>query len=306
MNRYEFIEAVLNFLKHKILLIVVKIVSLLVFLMISFYTYNRVYTSISLIELKNLLDIYFWFFSTITQFNGAIIGLVLATLGISWVIHSEKTIFLFTKKDYMILRISIFIFLVNTFFGFLWLSIFSNSYILIKLISLSIVIEIWGLLLLGLFFVRMVNNFENKALKELNLLETEKIINQLDYEYEGEGINKIYIINKNQPISIDGITIFASTSSCDLKYSFPEIDKIFQNKAQLSVIPKNLFDKLPIKNFLNWEIIFKLTTSRGNSYYMGVIIIFNKIDKKNLKITNSPRFQALVEDEYISLSKRDL
>jgi len=233
-------------------LLILKIILILFFLLISLYAYNQINANISLIELKNLTEIRFWYFSTVAQFNGAIIGLILAALGISLVIHSEKTIFLFTRNEFILLKITIFILLSNTFLAFLLLSMFLNLDSLIKLISFSIIVETWALAFLGIFFVRIISSFENKVQHEVNLLNTEKIIEQLiiDHEVSNEGLNIVNIISQNQSVSINEIKVFAKTGACYLTYHFPDKQK-FGNKIRLSPIPKKLFGALQIDNNLN-------------------------------------------------------
>ena len=160
-----------------------KIIWMVIAVIIALPVYYLLLINFSTFDSKSLKDMQYWFFSTIAQFNGAIVGLMLAALGISYIMHSEKTIFLFKKDEFELLRVTLYLFILNALFAFLCLSVLHHENYIVILTPLTLIIESVALILLGLFFNKSINIFGSEVQQKLRKIENEKIIGNLNIEH---------------------------------------------------------------------------------------------------------------------------
>lgn len=248
-----------------------KIVSFLLYLVILIPVYYLIYLTIS--SVKDLKDIPYWFFSAIIQFNGSVVGLILAAIGISFIMHSEKIIFLFKKKEFGLLRYTVYAFILNVFLGFLGLSVISPDNYLIELMSLTLIIEILALSFLALIFTRSLNIFQYEVQWELYKTDAENIVRNLSVEHElsNEKRNVLFLVNQDQPIfDIEGIIqpiIYRKKGPGFFSYSkdilplkaitIPTISKFDNNRIQVSYIPKENINLMRIEDNLEFNMVLK-------------------------------------------------
>jgi len=159
-----------------------KIIWMVIAVIIALPVYYLLLINFSTFDSESLKDMQYWFFSTIAQFNGAIVGLMLAALGISYIMHSEKTIFLFKKDEFELLKVTLYLFIFNAFFAFLCLVLHPENYI-VFLTPLTLIIESVALILLGLFLNKSINIFGSEVQQKLRKIENEKIIGNLNIEH---------------------------------------------------------------------------------------------------------------------------
>jgi hypothetical protein len=268
--------------------------------------------------LKDLNDIPYWFFSAIIQFNGSVIGLVLAALAISFIMHSEKTVFLFKKQEFERLRYSIYLFILNAFLGFLGLSVIYKANYLIELMSITLIIESLALLFLGLIFRRSLDIFQYELHWELNKRDAEKIIKNLSIEHQisNDNRNLLFLANKDQLIfDVEGTIyprIYRRKEPGLFSYSsdvlpiqairIPLIGKL-NNRTQLVHIPKEILDLMKIEDNLEFNMLLKFRKTMYDFFYITVLIAFKKIDDECLKLIREPSFTIVDKESYTSISE---
>ena len=297
---------------------IMKFVLVFISSIISIILYYFVFKIIS--NITDLDNVRLWFFSTVAQFNGAIVGLILAALGISFIIHSEKTIFLFKDKEFKLLKYTIYLFILNTFFAFMGLSIIYQTNYSIGLISLTLLIEILALVSLGVFFTRSIYIFQNEALYELNKRDIEKLINdfKIEHELSDDKQTFLFFINKSKPIfDVEGIIHprickriepgYFYTSSTIFNFQaiqIPIISKIDNNsKVQLSSIPNEVYNKMKIEDNLDFNIFLKFRKGIYDYLFIIIFITLRKTDEEDLTFVKEPFFQVGYEDLYNELKE---
>lgn len=272
--------------------------------------YNLIHMAIS--NIANLDEARFWFFSVIAQFNGAVIGLVLAALGISFIMHSEKTIFIFKEGDFDLLKYTIYIFILNTLFAFMGLSVIYQPNISIVLISLSLIIEIFALIFLGLFFTKSIDIFQNEVQYELKKKDSEKIIKDISIELSSDEGNCLVFQNRGTPISDVEGTIHPrickkiepgpfSPSTTILNFPAIEIkviNKINDNSSvRLSHIDKDISNQMNIGDNLDFNICLKFR-KQNDFLYIVIQTTLEKMWGSNLKFIKEPFFEIVSEELY--------
>ncbi|NPE27945.1 hypothetical protein HNV12_08220 [Methanococcoides sp. SA1] len=294
---------------NKIIKFVVFLISLITFI----FFYDITFGIVS--NISDFNNVKLWFFSTVAQFNGAIVGLILAALGISFIIHSEKTIFLFKEKDFKLLKYTIYIFILNTFFGFMGLSVIYQPNYSIGLFSLTLLIEILALVSLGVFFARSIYIFQKEALYELNKRDIEKLINdfKIELEVSNDKETLLFLTNRSKPVfDVEGIIhpriskrikqgVFSPLSDI-LNFQairIPNISRVDTNsRVQLSSIPKEVYNKMEIEDNLDFNINLKFKKGIDDFYYIIIYIALRKVDEDNLTFVKEPYFQVGTEDLY--------
>lgn len=192
------------------------------------------------------------------------------------------------------------------------LSVINKSNHIIGLISLTFIVEIFGLICLGLFFTRSLTIFQNEVLWELKRRDDEKIIKDVNIEHElFDGKNLFFFVSQdNRFFDVEGI-IFPRiyrkmASGINLlpiqSLRIPTLNRINSNsKVQLSEIPKEILNLMKVGDNLEFNVLLKLRNVTYDFFYINIYITFKKMDEENLKYIKEPYFQIINEEAYNSV-----
>lgn len=292
-----------------------KIIWMVIAVIIALPVYYLLLINFSTFDSKSLKDMQYWFFSTIAQFNGAIVGLMLAALGISYIMHSEKTIFLFKKDEFELLRVTLYLFILNALFAFLCLSVLHHENYIVILTPLTLIIESVALILLGLFFNKSINIFGSEVQQKLRKIENEKIIGNLNIEHvlDNDKRNILVFESRNHFFDIEGIIhprIYKRMNGPGFFSYQKDIIRIMpkripiknqikgNNRVRLCHIPKEIIESMEVGYSLEWNMLLKFRDRVRNFYYVWIRVVFEKIEDKKLKIIKVPYLQIVDEEAY--------
>jgi hypothetical protein len=298
-----------------------KIIWMVIAAIIALPVYYLLLISISTLDSESLKNMQYWFFSTIAQFNGAIIGLMLAALGISYIMHSEKTIFLFKKDEFELLRVTHYLFILNALIAFLCLSVLHHEKYIVLLTPLTLIIECIALILLGLFFNKSINIFGREVRQKLRKIESEKIIGDINIEHalDNDKRNILVFVSRNQTFfDIEGVIhprIYKRMSGPGLFSYQRDIIGIMpkripiksqikeSNRVHLCHIPKEIIESMEVGYCLEWNMLLKFRDRLRIFYYVWIRVVFEKIEDEKLKIIKVPYLQIVDEEAYLYTDK---
>lgn len=283
--------------------------------------YYLLLITFSTFDSESLQDMQYWFFSTIAQFNGAILGLMLAALGISYIMHSEKTIFLFKKDEFELLRVTLYLFILNALIAFLCLSVLHHENYIVILIPLTLIIECVALILLGLFFNKSINIFGSEVQQKLRTIENEKIIGDITIEHALDNDKRNILVFESRNLTffdIEGIShprIYKRMKGPGF-FSYQEDIIGFMpkripiknqikgnNRVHLCHIPKEIIESMEVGYSLEWNMLLKFRDRLRIFYYVWIRVVFEKIEDEKLKIIKGPYLQIVDEEAYLYTDK---
>ncbi|GAB6101261.1 hypothetical protein JCM16138_04840 [Thermococcus atlanticus] len=242
-----------------------------------------------------------WFYSTIIQLNGAILGVIIVILSLSVVVLPKKVIVLFKEFHFDYLELTILLLIITILISFIGLSYGTNSRNT-GIYFAAFLFEGISICVLGLFLLELARKFNTILRYYIEETRTDEVINNIKLRIE----NKNLILSSPEYLLhfVEGvfqISLFEEDESVAKPIGESKWEEL-SNKGLIDEegIPlvsfPECFEKLKSGMILWLNGVFKLVDVQGRAYHIHVEATI-QYKKHQLKLRGLS-VQYLPEEQY--------
>jgi len=276
------------------------------------YLFLMIVVSTNVNPLKNP-NFIMWFYSTVIQLNGAILGVILVILSLSVIVLPKRAIVLFKEFHFDYLALTILFLIVTVFISFIGLSYGTNSRNN-GIYFVTFLFEGIGICVLGLFLLELARKFNTILRYYIEESRAEEVIKTLKLEIDND---KLVLHSPEYLLHFVGGVFQISLFELDeAELVAKPIGKArweeFSNKGLIDedgillVNFSEYLEKLKGGMLLDLNGVFKLVDIQGKTYHIHVEATIHckeyQLKLKGLSVQYLPEEQyKMVKEQRISI-----